>query len=1178
MQSDFAKREEEILERWKKADIFGRSLSQNKDKEPFVYYDGPPFATGLPHFGHLLPTSLKDAVPRYQTMRGRYVPRQWGWDCHGLPIENLIQKELSLPMKTDIEAYGIGKFSAAAAASVSRFDAEWRKIIPRAGRWVDMDQPYLTMDPNFIESGWWAFKTLFDKDLIYEGFQVVHVSPLLETSLSNMESAQNYKDITDISVYAKFKIRGADAGLEKDASLIAWTTTPWTLPGNVALAVHPELSYVALSDSAHDAEVYVVAESRVEALCKLVPTLSVVSGWKKKGSELVGLSYQPLFPYYAADESLANRENGWKVYVADFVTDDSGTGIVHIAPAFGEEDLHLAKRISLPFVQHVRIDGSIKEELKELAGLQAKPKEDPTATDVVVIKYLAHNGLLLAKEKIVHSYPHCPRTDAPLLNYAMSAWFIAVSQYRDRMVELNKGVRWVPEEIGSGRFGKWIENARDWGVSRPRYWGSPLPIWKSEDGSSVEVIGSLDELMQKKGTTNRFWMMRHAQSQGNVTDVVSALAGTGDGLTEEGKKQAVAAAAELANAGITRIYTSDLDRARETAQIVRETLGLSESALIIDTRLRELQAGDFQDRSWADLHAYIDSLPEDERYTKAFAGGESYQDAKRRSMEFLFDTDASLTGEGILIVTHGVVMSSMVLGSVPLQENRIWKEKVALPSFPNASVHQLDFVQFPHNAKFELDLHRPYVDAITWQNAAGQTMRRIPDVFDTWYDSGSVPFAKWHYPFENKEAFEKKGSMLFPADYIAEGQDQTRGWFYSMLALNTPLFDTVPYKNVIVNGMVLAEDGQKMSKSKNNFPPVLDSIGEYSADALRYFLLSSPVVKAEDVAFSVKGVDEVQKKIVGRMRNVVTFYETYADMVSGDTDGVPASSNVLDAWMIALLVRLRDEVTTAMDEYRMDKATRPFSQFVDDLSTWYVRRSRDRYKDDAEASDKEAATATLRYVLIEFSKLLAPFMPFLAEDIYLRVAKAGENDSVHLLSWPEYKKDDSHATVLAAMEQVRAAVSVGLEVRAKAGVKVRQPLASVTVPKSYDALSDATFVDIAKEELNVKELIVDEKADSVSLDLTLTDELRKEGLVRDFIRAIQSARKTAGMVPADTVVVTAHVPNDALWNDLESSFDEVCKATRASTIARTQEPQSIEAMIGSDACTVSVERADVSRS
>jgi isoleucyl-tRNA synthetase len=1134
-ESDFAKREDALFEYWNEKGIFKKTLDRTKGGTPFVYYDGPPFATGLPHFGHLLPTGLKDAVPRYQTMRGRYVDRQWGWDCHGLPIENLIQKEQNLPTKKDIEAFGVDKFSEAASASVTRFDKEWKSIIPRMGRWVDMDHAYKTMNPDFSESGWWAFKTLFDKGLVYEGFQTMHISPLLETALSNMEVAQNYKDITDLTVYAKFRVVEDRGALSAGDFIVAWTTTPWTLPGNVALAVAPDLQYVRLVRALEDGSVerYVVAASRAEHMLKLVPGATQDEGFSMKGSELAGTAYEPLFPYYANDPGLPNRENGWKVYAADFVTDDSGTGVVHIAPAFGQDDLNLATANALPFIQHVSMDGSIKAEAVDFAGMQAKPKDDPTRTDVEVVKWLAKAGRLLAKEKVMHSYPHCPRTDAPLLNYAMSSWFIKVSQYRDKLVELNKGVRWVPEEIGEGRFGKWLENARDWGVSRARYWGAPLPIWKSEDGSRIEVIGSLAELKERARGTNRYWLMRHAQSKSNVTQTVSATLDPANTLTDEGVVQAKAAAAGLKDKGITRIYCSDFTRTRQTADVVAAELGLPADAIITDERLREFGAGEFDGKTWTEFHDYMRALPLDQQYVTAVPGGESYADVKRRAMDFIFDTDSKLRDEKVLVITHGITISTMRIGALPTQEDKVWAKKLSGAfDLDNAQVAELDFAPFPHNARFELDLHRPYVDAIEWTTEDGRRMRRIPDVFDTWYDSGSVPFAKWHYPFENKEEFEKEGSVLFPADFIAEGQDQTRGWFYTMLALNAPLFDRSPYKSVVVNGMGLAEDGQKMSKSKGNFPPLVDTMRAYSADALRYFWLSSPAVKAEDVAFSVKGVDEIQKKVIGRMRNVVTFLETY---VSDDAVGAgptastrgaaPVSANVLDTWIVARLYELGAEVTAGMEGLRLDRATRPFMQFVDDLSTWYLRRSRDRFKQadsDLELVDRDAAIDTTRYVLVEFAKLIAPFMPYLAEDIYLRataaLSEASKEESVHLERWPEYASAD--VAVIETMKAARAAVSAGLELRSAAKIKVRQPLSKVTLDaETYAVLRDQAFADIVADELNVKAVDLSAVSEGVTLDTTITPELRDEGLARDVIRALQGARKDMGLRPGEPVAV-----------------------------------------------------------
>lgn len=1135
--SDVSVREEQILARWNERAIFEKSLERSRQTAlsaggagPFVYYDGPPFATGMPHFGHLLPTSLKDAIPRYRTMRGFYVERQWGWDCHGLPIENLIQKELELPTKKDIEAYGVEKFAEAAQASVTRFEKEWQTIIPRAGRWVDMKRAYKTLDPYFTESGWWAFAELHKKGLVYEGFRVMHVSPLLETALSNMEVAQNYKDITDLSAYVRFALTSEDDAFS-GASCIAWTTTPWTLPGNVALAVHPELKYVRIHRTEADEDIVIVA-SRIEALSKHIGEYEEV--WTKKGSELVGLSYEPVYSNYKERPDLAQKENGWKIYPGYFVTDDSGTGIVHIAPAFGEDDLVLGTLHSLPFVQHVGMNGEIKADIPEFAGHQAKPKDDSSATDVLVIKDLAKRGALFAKEKIVHAYPHCWRTDAPLLNYAMSSWFIKVSEYRDRMVELNNGIHWTPSDIGEGRFGKWLEHARDWSVSRSRYWGAPLPIWKNADGSKVEFIGSLEQLKEKTRGTARYYTIRHAQSKSNVADVVSSLPGTDDTLTELGVQQAREAAEMLTKDGahITHIYVSDMTRAKETAEVLRSACCIPESNVVVDVRLREIQAGKLNGGTWDEFHEYLDSVSYEERYTHRLPDGESYEDVKKRAAECMFEIDARHrdTQDGVLIVAHGAVLGLLHAAAQPVQENKMWETYVAgTYNHGNAEVKELAFAPYPHDAEFRLDMHRPYIDTITWKNTEGEVMQRIPDVFDTWFDSGSVPFAKWHYPFEKTLEFEAIDSPLFPADYIAEGLDQTRGWFYSMLALATPLFDRAPYKNVVVNGLVLAEDGQKMSKSKNNFPPVIETIATYSVDALRYFLLASPAVKAEDVAFSVRGVDEVQKKIIGRLRNVVSFYEMYANDVDKaltiEACRIAAweSTNVLDQWILARLAQDEHEITTAMEEYRIDRAVRPFALFVDDISTWYLRRSRERCKEDGE--DRDLAMATLRFVLATTAKLLAPYMPFLAEDIYLRVTHEQEEESVHLETWPSLESFEEDG-VLEAMAQAREVVSLGLEARAQAGVKVRQPLAKLEISQlKYPKLAQSQYAQIIADELNVKEVVLG-ATESVALDTTITDTLKHEGWVREVTRAVQGARKEAGLLPDDRITLSCVATSD----------------------------------------------------
>ena len=571
-------REERILKYWIDKGIFKKSVEREAKKGDFVFYDGPPFATGLPHFGHVLPTSIKDAIPRWKTMQGYRVRRRWGWDCHGLPVENIVERELGLPTKKDILAFGIGKFNAAARAAVRRYVHDWKEIIPRLGRWADMDDDYETMNASYTESVWWAFKSLYDKGLVYEGFKPMQICPHCETTLSNFEVAQGYKDIKDISVYIKFELE-EPITKKQDANkthLLAWTTTPWTLPGNVALAVGKDIEYVKVKGElekpkgsapaeaevfsstgadaterkelvpprkahrAGDQEFYILAKERLEATFKkesyeIVQTI--------KGSELVGKSYKPIFNYYSSDPSLKNKVNGWKVYAADFVTTTDGTGIVHIAPAFGTDDYILGQKENLPFIQHVNIDGTFKSEVKDFAGLKVKPKdtaEDPEAhirTDLKVLKWLQDSGALFAKENITHSYPHCWRCETPLLNYAASSWFVRVSDFTGKLVAQNDKVNWIPPEVGEGRFGNWLKGAKDWAISRSRFWGAPIPVWRGEKAGSVHVMGSVDDLKKYSKAKNTYYVMRHGEAENNVLDILSSKPNNTHSLTEKGRAQ-----------------------------------------------------------------------------------------------------------------------------------------------------------------------------------------------------------------------------------------------------------------------------------------------------------------------------------------------------------------------------------------------------------------------------------------------------------------------------------------------------------------------------------------------------------------------------------------------------------------------------------------------------------------
>ncbi|MFA5841464.1 MAG: class I tRNA ligase family protein [Candidatus Paceibacterota bacterium] len=1105
--SEVALAEERILANWQKKGIHQKIMDKTREGKPFVFYDGPPFATGEPHYGHVLAGTIKDTIPRYRTMMGHYVRRQWGWDCHGLPLENIIEKELKLEHKKDIEEYGIENFNEAARKAVLRFDSNWKEIIPRMGRMVDMDLSYKTMDATYSESIWWAFKTLYDKGLIYEGHKIMYVCPRCETPLAQIEVAQGYKDVTDISVTVKFEL-SADPGVY----LLAWTTTPWTLPGNTALAVNPDIEYVKVRV---DGEYYILAKDRLLILNTEYEILSTFHG-----RELVGKSYIPPFDYYVNDNEIENHNRGWKIYGADFVTADSGTGIAHEAPAFGAEDMELSKKENIPVIQHVSMDGKFKPEVKDFAGQYVKQKGDTQSADIEVIKYLAHKGLLFSKEKIVHSYPLCWRCDTPLLNYATPSWFVKTTAISDRVVSENKKVGWIPEHIGGGRFGKWLENPRDWAISRSRFWGAPLPIWKCAECEKVDAFGSVAELSEKVPPSgNRYIVIRHGQSESNALGMVNCDPFKEDHVTDKGRGQVEEAAEQLKKDGIKidRIISSDFMRTRETAEMVAEILDVPAEHIVFDPRFREINTGIFHDKTRAEYHDFFVSYAE--KFKKTPKGGENLLDVKRRVLLGVGDLEKTYRGETILIVTHEYaawMLASAAKGAT-IEESVRMKSERGEDFLGNAETEELKWKLIPRNRVGELDLHRPYIDEIVYDCSCGGTMRRIPDVFDCWFESGSMPYAQFHYPFENEKEFRRN----FPADFIAEGMDQTRGWFYSLLILGVGLFGESPYKNVIVNGIILAEDGQKMSKRLKNYPDPIEVVNRYGADSLRYFLLSSPLMRGEDVSFSEKGVDEVYKKNIARLNNVYAFYELYRGAEEGNAD----SKNILDRWILARLSQMINETTSALDSYELDRATKPIGEFIDDLSTWYIRRSRERFKGDDEA-DKKSALETTNYTLMELSKVVAPFMPFIADDLYLKVAGGKKEESVHLEKWPEAKElNDESREIIEEMRKAREVVSLGLEERAKHGIKVRQPLRMLSTTAAF---SDGYNI-IIGEELNVKEVKWDKNLPTIlALDVEITQELKEEGNVRDIIRAIQEFRKNEGLTPNDKVAIEISAPKETI--------------------------------------------------
>jgi isoleucyl-tRNA synthetase len=1156
--SAISTKENAVLAFWNENHIFEQTLKKESPLGNFVFYDGPPYATGLPHFGHILPNSLKDLIPRYKTMRGFHVDRKWGWDCHGLPIENLIEKKLGLKDKKAIEEYGIDKFNSAARESVLTYADEWKNRIQRIGRWSDMDNDYRTMDSSYTESVWWSFKELDKKGLVFEDYKVMQICPRCGTPLSNFEVAQGYKDIADISVFVKFEIKNESLGQVKsfyniDASVktsfVAWTTTPWTLPGNVALAVNPELNYVCVSVGVEN---YIFAESLFETLktkkvvsedCAVLPLID--PNKPLSGKDLVGISYEPVFDYYKKEGTLEtsekNRQNIWKVCDAAFVTAEDGTGIVHIAPAYGDDDMKLSKANNLPVIKHVGFDGCFIDLITEMMGKPAKPKEDHQSADVEIIKILAGKGVLLAKEKMIHSYPHCWRCETPLINFATTSLFVRTTSLKNELIAENNKINWVPKEIGSGRFGEWLENIRDWAISRTRYWGAPVPMWKSESGKT-EIIGSFSDLKEKirqSSNNNKYVLMRHGESESNVRGVVNSHDLNLYGLTEKGASQIMESAKKLkaggvlgggdANRPVTKIYASDFRRTKESTKIVAEALGLDESKIIYDPRLRECDGGVLEGGSWEERPRMFKN--EEDRVFSAPKDGESAFDVKKRVAGALYSIDSENKDENILIITHGLPLRMMREVANGRTTRDMVRSGWSDVSDPNGSLHYIDFVQWPHTENFELDIHRPLIDTVTWKNEDGEIMRRIPDVFDVWYDSGAMPFASQHYPFENKEEFEKPDSKLFPADFIAEGLDQTRGWFYSLLCLGVSLFGKSPFKNVSVNGLILAEDGRKMAKSLNNYPELMGIVEKYGADSLRYFLVTSPAVTAEEVAFSEKSLDEINKKIFNRLDNVYTFYKTYSEMFGEDSAHsfcLLKSENVLDQWIWARLKKLNYDMTRDLDAYMVSRAVRPIASFIDDLSTWYLRRSRDRFKGD-NIVDRNFAISTLRAVLLNLSKIIAPVVPFSAEDLYQKVKIADCDQinsstnkkngmlSVHLEDWPDLGAlSEKEEILLVNMESARALVETGLSLRAKSQLKVRQPLASFIYNNKEGKPLNKELEEIIKDELNVKNVAI---GNEIILDTALTEELKEEGMSRDLIRAVQEARKAFGFSPQDKIIL-----------------------------------------------------------